>query len=199
MLTRVLLADGCAFTRDGLQVFLEQHQIEISGQVYEWEELVHQIEKYSPQVIVLGSNLQGLSGPADFTAKQNHLNVQPHWLIFGEQDTLEAAHIWLESGADGSAWRGDAPELLLTAIQVVRQGQRWLSPHLKEAAGPDLSSNERQLLNWLAQGKTNKWIACQQGVSLRAVKYHLTDLYAKLGVRSRAEAVVWAVRKGINQ
>jgi len=197
MLIRVLLADGCAFTRDGLLGFLEQHQIAVIGQAHDWEELVHLIEKYSPQVIILGSNLQGLSGPADFAMKQRGVVTPPHWLVFGEQDTLETAHAWLEAGAEGYTWKGEPREWMLAAIQTVKEGQPWISPNLKGGDEADLSPHERQLLIWLAQGHKNKWVACQRGVALRTVKYHLSRVYGKLGVSGRAEAVACAVRHGL--
>lgn len=121
------------------------------------------------------------------------------WLIFGDEITQETAHLWVEAGANGYAWKGDLPILLVAALQMMQQGQRWFSPNLKAEPGLGLTPDERQLLAWLIQGRTNKWIARQTRLSLRMVNYHFTHLYTKLGVNGRAEAAAWAARKGVGR
>lgn len=97
MSTRVLLADGCIFTRDGLMVYLAQYGLEIVGQCHDWETLCVQARESFPDVIFFSSSLRGLSGPGAIQAarRQPPFATHLHWLVFGEHPTPEVVRAWL--------------------------------------------------------------------------------------------------------
>ncbi len=123
----------------------------------------------------------------------------------------QAEHPALPSGAAGLFSKVESPEALGAAIRQVARGEQYLSPslalalletHTAESPSPVIDLNilterEREMLSLLAEGLSNKTIAARLYLSVRTVEGHLASLYARLGVHSRTEAVLIAVRSGL--
>ena len=122
-------------------------------------------------------------------------------------DESYAADAWA-SGVLGLLYRHVEPEVLVSALQAVAQGLIALDPELAAALLPsrlespeslveELTPREREVLQLLAEGLPNKTIALQLGISEHTVKFHVNAILGKLGVQSRTEAVVRAMRLGL--
>jgi two-component system nitrate/nitrite response regulator NarL len=112
----------------------------------------------------------------------------------------------LRAGAQGALLRGAAPATIAAALQTAAQGLAVLDPSIaaaflrppeRDAGGEPLTPRERQVLALLAEGLANKAIAARLGISDHTAKFHVNAILGKLGVDSRAEAVVRAVRAGL--
>jgi DNA-binding NarL/FixJ family response regulator len=121
---------------------------------------------------------------------------------FADGESIQAA---LQYGAEGFALKTESPTQTVEAIRQVAQGrlvfprtaQRWMTHYRSAAAeGPDLSSRELEVLEKLARGLPNAEIAAALMVSENTIRFHLKNIYEKLGVANRTEAVAWYFRSG---
>jgi DNA-binding NarL/FixJ family response regulator len=128
----------------------------------------------------------------------------PRTVILSAYGDIEYVLVFLKAGASAYLLKGEDPALLAQAVRAVARGETWLSPGVSAAllrhtviepmGSPldPLSPRELEILRLIARGLDNPAIATHLGVSEGTVKNHVTHLYDKLSVRSRAEAVVWA-------
>jgi DNA-binding NarL/FixJ family response regulator len=112
----------------------------------------------------------------------------------------------LEAGANGYLLTSEEPQAIVEAVRAVARGEFRLSDRLREllvtlpqtkAAPPELSERELEVLRLVALGWENAAIAAELGLAVGTVKNHIVAIYSKLGVHSRVEAVVWALREGL--
>lgn len=196
--TRVLIVARSSLVRAGLKILLE-HEFEIAGETSSLDAL----EVFNVDVIVLEGDLSGLKTSTQLPA------------IVLISDQAEAASELLELNPHGWAVIApDAPETeLRAAIQAASQGltvmtqnileqllQRDPEPHYnleEDALLEHLTPRELEVLEALSHGLANKHIAKQLEISSSTVKFHIAQIYAKLGVSSRVSAVNLAVRHGL--
>jgi two-component system response regulator NreC len=209
---RVFLADDHTIMRRGLRVLLEaEKDIEVVGEAEDGREAAERIIADRPDVVLMDISMPSLNG-LEATAKIKNVCPDVHVLILTMHDNEEYVHRILQVGASGYILKQAAETELLVAIRSVHKGQRFLSPSISERFveaylqrhqdGEDggfaiLTSREREILQLLAEGKTNKEIAALLGISVKTVDTHRTHLMEKLQAHSGAQLVLHAVRRGL--
>jgi NarL family two-component system response regulator LiaR len=172
------------------------------------------VAQHGPDVLVLDVNLPDMDG-LEVTRRLRAQGVRTAILILTVQDDDPTIFGLLESGAAGYVLKDEALEMLVSAVRAVAQGKSWLSPTVagqvvsravgRTPAPPDptsplpLTPSETEVLRLLAQGLDNAAIAQRLVVTKRTVQNHVSNIYGKLGVASRTEAALLAIRHGLVQ
>ena len=212
---RVLITDDHLIVREGLQLILEtSDEIEVVGEAEDGREALHLIEELQPDVVLMDLQMPGMDG---LTAIEHLQREQPEVaiVILTTYNEDELMFKGLQLGARGYLLKDTDRQTLLDTIRAAAGGEALLKPEILQrvltyreetgAAAPGgskdrspLSPTERELevLRAAAQGERNKEIAFRLGISERTVKAHLTSVYNKLGVDSRAAAIAVAAQKG---
>ncbi|HVP47916.1 MAG TPA: response regulator transcription factor [Bryobacteraceae bacterium] len=199
----VLLVDDHSLVRKGFRRILEDDpEIQVVGEAADGTEAVKRAQELEPKVIVMDMAMPGLNG---MQASIEILKVLPKTAIlmlsmYSEENYVRNA---LDAGAKGYILK-DAMDIdLATAIKQVAAGQRVLAPGLLASTPePDvdhgkLTNRERQILQLIAEGKSNKEIAALLDLSVNTVSVHRANLMEALGIHRTAELVLYAVRKGL--
>ena len=208
---RVLLADDHAVVRKGIREFLEEDgEIAVVAEASDGAEAVRLAGEHRPAVAVLDIQMPGVNG-IEATRRIKAAYPEVRVLILTAYDEDPYIFALLQAGADGYVLKNSEPEALVRGVKDVAAGGKVLSPdvaakvvkHLtsgKPAAAQEqvepLSEREIEVLRLAGRGLTNKEIGGALGLSDRTVQGHLANVYGKLGVASRTEAVTTAVRRG---
>ncbi|MBI5724955.1 MAG: response regulator transcription factor [Planctomycetes bacterium] len=205
---RVFLADDHAMVREGLAAFLAKDlAIAIVGQCGDGLKIVEEAAKVQPDVIVLDISLPRLNGLdvcRDLTRKLRDAAV----LILSMHDDEQMIATALEYGAVGYYLKESPAEQVLDAIHRVAAGEFCLGPGISRSVidrigkgegdlYETLSSRERQVLQMIAEGKTNREIAQTLGLAIKTVDTHRTRLMRKLDIHNQTDLVKFVLRKGI--
>jgi len=207
---RILLVDDHELVRKGVRSALQPHRdLKIVGEADNGEDAVRMAIELKPDVVIMDVGLPGISGlEATEQIKSKHPTIPV--LILTVHDEDEYIIELLEAGAAGYLQKGTGQEDLVHAVRAVAQGEfvcdkigynaisrqlasrRVTPPKVSEVE--HLTSREMQVLQLAADGMTNKDIAARLGISPRTVKMHLLNIFTKLQVGSRTEAVLTAIR-----
>lgn len=193
---RVLIADDHPVWRHGVKTLLNaESDVVVVAEAADGEEALRALRAGEFDVAVLDMEMPGMTGVEVAQAvKAEHLPVRI--LALSSYDDPSYVTGLMQNGAAGYLTKDQPPELIVEAVRAVARGQgRWF---VSPAADPAdaLSSRERDVLHLLAEGKSNGDIAGALFISENTVRSHLTTVYAKIGVASAREAVVWAWRTG---
>ncbi len=211
MLLRVLLADDHAVVRKGIREFLEEDgEVVVVAEASDGSEAVRLAGEHRPAVAVLDVQMPGLNGiEATRQIKAAYPDVRVLILTAYDEDPYVFA--LLRAGADGYILKNADPDDLVRAVKAVASGGKVLAPDIaakvvaqmasgKPAAAAEqiepLTERERDVLRLASQGLTNKAIAAALGLSDRTVQGHLANIYGKLAVTSRTEAVTKGLKLG---
>jgi DNA-binding NarL/FixJ family response regulator len=209
---RVILADDHAVVRKGIREFLEESagvpRIAVVAEASNGDEALSAIREHRPDVAVLDIQMPsrtGLEVTRAVRAEQLPVGV----LILTAYDDDPFVMTALQAGANGYVLKTAEPEDLVEAVRAVHEGQSALDPailnkvmsHLSGGPRRDLveplSAREIEVLRLAARGFTNKAIGAQLNISDRTVQGHLANVYGKLAVGNRTEAVTRAVQLGL--
>ena len=210
---RVLLADDHAVVRKGLRFLLERAPgMEIVGEASDGREAVRLAAELRPHVAVMDigmPQLNGIEATAQIVKQNPNVSVIILSVHSDESYLLRA----LSAGAKGYLLKDSAEEDLVRAVQVAAQGKPFFSPAISEKLLEDymrylqqrglkdsydlLTDREKQVLQLLAEGKSNKEVAALLNLSPYTVETHRTHIMQKLNLHNTAETVLYAVRKGI--
>ncbi len=210
---RVLLAEDHTVVRRGLRKILEADpELEIVSEVGDGRAAVDATQRLAPNVAIIDISLPGLNG-VEVTRQLSKLAPDTHVLILSMHTDTAYIRESLKAGAKGYLLKDADEQDLSKAISAVAAGGSYFSPAVskvvlegylhKEAAPPDelqvLSDREREVLQLIAEGKSNKEVAQMLNVAVSTAESHRKHIMEKLDLHNTAAVVRFAVRKGIVQ
>src|SRR5580704_5299918 len=206
----ILVVDDHAVVREGLRTFLGlQDGFEIVGEAADGEEAVEQAEQLDPDVILMDLVMPNRDGVSAMQVLKERASRSRVIVLtsFLEDDRLLPA---LKAGAAGYLLKNSQPAELARAVRAAHAGDAIIDPTVaarlvhalseRPAAVPafdGLTARERDVLTLIAQGRSNKRIALELGISEKTVKTHVGHVLAKLDVTDRTQAAVLAVQAGL--
>lgn len=210
--TKILLAEDHTVVREGTKKLLEsQNDFEIVGEANNGEEAVELAGKLCPDVVVMDIAMPKLSG-IEATKQIKALYPGMAILVLTGYDNDEYVFALIEAGAAGYLLKETSGDELINAIRLVVAGEAVLHPRiirkiLDRLRTPDennaeaisaelLTPREMEVLGSASRGMSNAEIANELYLSVRTVQSHLRSIFNKLGVGSRSEAIVYALKKG---
>jgi two-component system response regulator NreC len=205
----ILICDDHALFREGVKTILKsQPNIEVIGEASNGKEAVEMALKLYPEVVLMDISMPLLKG---FDAVRRIKKARPdiRVLMLTVYDDEDLVARCLDAGAAGYVLKDSPPLQLVYAIEAVFQGQQFLSPRVltgvirqyisqpaEVKAGYELlSDREREILIFLAEGKSLKDIATQLNLSVKTVDAHKVNLMRKLDLHDRSELIRYAIRK----
>ncbi|HEY2120726.1 MAG TPA: response regulator transcription factor [Candidatus Acidoferrum sp.] len=210
---RIVLADDHKLMRSGLRVLLEQQQdFAVVGEASDGREAVSLVSSQKPDVLVMDigmPNLNGIEAAAQIT--QNHPGISIVMLSMHSDESYVLRA--LKAGAKGYLLKDSAETDLIRAVHSVAEGKSFFSPvvskvllddyvrKLKRSGTEDpydlLTPREREVLQLVAEGKSNKDVAQLLNLSVYTVETHRSNIMEKLNLHGVPELILYAVRKGI--
>ena len=205
----VLIVDDHFVVREGLKLIIEtSDSFQIIGEAANGEEALSFIEKKEPDVILMDLNMPKMSGLETIEAlnkKQNHTPI----IILTTYNEDELMLKGIELGAKGYLLKDTDRENLFRTLEAAIRGEILLQPNIMEkivnykrkevyadkVEENNLTEKELFVLKAIARGNKNKEIAFDMGIAERTVKAYLTNIYNKLGVNSRSEAVAVSIER----
>lgn len=201
---RILLADDHMMVRSGLATVLAVYDdMKLVGEAGDGEEAIRLCESLRPDVVLMDLLMPNVDGvAATRTIKERWPETQVIALTsFKDKEYVEGA---LKAGASGYLLKNVSAEELVGAIRRAVAGQPSLSPEAArvliqkvnqpQTPGDDLTDREKEILSWMVKGLNNTQIAAKLFVSQSTIKFHVSNILAKLGVTGRTEAVALAVK-----
>ncbi len=210
---RILVVDDHEVVRRGLKAILEGHPgWAVVGEASSGREAVEKAAALKPQVIILDMSMPGLNG---LEATRGILKAHPEAqvLVLTQHDSEQLVRAFLQAGAQGYLVKSDAARELLPAVESLQQGRPFFTSKvarmvldgyikgLEAEEGPrsSLTPSERQIVQLLAEGNTNKEIAAQLNLAVKTVETHRAHIMRKLEIHSVSELVRYAVRNNLLQ
>jgi DNA-binding NarL/FixJ family response regulator len=200
---RILLADDHPLVRAGIRATLGVEKgLALVGEATNGHEVEPLCQELKPDILLLDLNMPGPSSVDIVTSLLKNCPEVKVLVLTAYDDEIYLRSV-VAAGAVGYVLKDEAPEALVRAIQTVVKGDTWFSRPIleklvRERGGPApekaeaLNERERQLLKMIAQGWDNARIASELNLAEQTVRNYVSRLYVKLGVSSRAEAIVWA-------
>ena len=205
---RVLIVDDHPVVRTGIRNMLEPAMgISVVGEASTGSEALQMIESLQPNVVLLDMKLPDMSG-IDVIKQIYEAKSSSRVLGLSSYDDREFISQLLNYGASGYLLKEEVPEYIIEAVRGVAHGQAgWVSRKvaalltqilLKDKEdGTTLTTRELEVLRLVVDGKTNDQIGVSLGISVKTVENHLHAIFRKMGVISRVEAAVMAVRESL--
>ena len=207
---RVLLADDHPMFREGLVVALGALPgVEVVAEANSGEEAIELAARVQPDVVVMDVNMPGVNGidaTRRIVAESPHIGV----LVLTMFDEDESVFQAMRAGARGYLLKGADREDVLRAVYAVARGDAIFGPALarrligyftsgRAGAAPfaDLTEREREVLELVARGRSNAEIGKQLMISAKTVRNHVSNVFAKLQVSDRAQAIIRAREAGL--
>jgi two-component system, NarL family, response regulator NreC len=209
---RVLLADDHSIVRRGLRSLLESEGLQVVAEASDGLEAVRLCEEYRPDIVILDIGMPKLNG-IEVAARTQKLERPPGVIILsvhGDESYIMRA---LAAGARAYLLKSATDEDLIPAVRAVGAGKPFFSPavtavlveeHVRQLQHRGLTDSyhlltdrEKEVLQLLAEGRSNKEVATLLDLGLSTVETHRANLMQKLNLHNTAEIVLYAVRKGL--
>lgn len=208
---RIVLVDDHTLVRQGIRKMIEAiGGLIVVGEACDGKELLNLLRLIPTDLVILDISMPRMRG---IEATHELKRLFPHIKVliltmFKDKELLREALI---SGADGYILKEDSDKELHIAIEKIRQGETYISPHLSEGLREDrykirqkaskdplktLTKREKEILRLIAEGKSSKEIACQLFISIRTVQNHRDHIRNKLGIKKVAELIRYAIHSG---
>ena len=206
MSIRILIVDDHGVVREGVRMYLAlDPELEVVGEAANGEEALQLAREHNPDVVLMDLLMPVMDGVTATALIRREL---PDTEVIALTSVLEDQAIYraMRAGAIGYLLKNTKATELTRAIKAAAAGQVQLSPEaaarlLREVGVPDspekLTERETEVLRLLAQGKANKEIAADLVIGEKTVKTHVSNVLSKLGVSSRTQAALYAMRIGL--
>jgi len=200
--------DDHTVVRKGIRMILSaQPDMEVVAEAKNGLEAVAEAERTQPDVVIMDVNMEGLNG---IEGARRIANISPRSRVLALSMHRDAVYVreMLRAGAKGYLVKDADDDALLDAVRAVARGEAYLSPSVADAVLTDyrkhvtnpmdlLTAREREVLQLIAEGKTNKDVANQLKLSVYTVEAHRSRLMEKLNLHSTGDLVRFAIRNGI--
>lgn len=209
---RVLLADDHGIVRRGLRSILEDAGVSVVAEAADGLEALRLCEEHRPDILILDIGMPKLNG-IDVAARVQKIEKPPQVIILSMHSDESYIMRALASGARAYLLKDATDEDLVPAVRAVESGRPFFSPAVTAVLVQDyvrslkarsltdsyglLTDREKEVLQLLAEGRSNKEVASLLNVALSTVETHRSSLMQKLDLHNTAEIVLYAVRKGI--
>jgi two-component system NarL family response regulator len=199
---RVLIAEDHQLMREGLALLLQQTpEIEVVASVANGQQAIEAYVRRRPHIGLIDLQMPVLGGVGAIEGILSYDKLARLIVLTtydGDEDIYRAMH----AGAKAYLLKDSPTEELLKAIRSVNNGERYVSPEMGAKLADRIDANalspkERQTLSLIAEGMPNKQIALEMGISEGTVRTHVANLLGKLGVSSRTEAAMIAIKRGL--
>ena len=209
---RVLIADDHQLFRDGLKaLLLSAHDTEVVGEAATGQEAIHLAAETQPDVILMDlqmPDMDGIQATRQIVEARPHINVLMVTMFEDDQSVFAA----MRAGARGYVLKGAKHDEMLRAIRAAASGEAIFSPSIAarmmsffaasrrtipDEAFSDLTDREREILSLMAHGDSNAEIARALTISVKTVRNHVSNIFNKLQVADRAQAVIRAREAGL--
>ncbi|MFE9080903.1 response regulator [Bacillus mobilis] len=207
---KILVVDDHAFLRDAIRSILEdESDMKVVGEASSGDEVLGKVEEFGPDCILMDINLPGKNGiEATDLVKKKYPNCRVLVFTMYEHDEHDE-HLMdaLQAGADGYLLKDSSSEQVVAAIRMLYRGDSVIHPRMTkklityhqqkmkvESNENELTEREKEILFELVKGLSNKEIAEVLYISDKTVKIHINKIFKKLNVKSRSQAVIYAVR-----
>ncbi|MBI5812026.1 MAG: response regulator transcription factor [Meiothermus silvanus] len=203
---RVLLVDDHGVVRQGMKLYLAtDSSIEVVGEAKNGQEALTQVEKLEPDVVIMDllmPVMDGISAIREIKKRFPEVEIVAVTSVLEDKKVVDA----VQAGAMGYLLKDTDAAALSEAIHAASRGEVRLHPEaakrlMREVRTPEmresLTPRETEILKLLAQGQSNKHIARETGVEERTVKAHVSSILAKLGLSSRTQAALFALKEGL--
>ncbi|UYM03435.1 response regulator [Solicola gregarius] len=202
---RLVLVDDHPVVRAGVRALLEgQDDLTVVGEASDADGATETVRRTRPDVVLMDLNLGSGRGGAEATADVRELPDPPQVLVLTTYDTEADILAAVDAGAAGYLLKDAPADELFRAVRGTARGETVLAPAVAatlvrraSTPGPVLTDREVEIVELLAKGLANKEMAKRLLVSEATVKSHLSHVYAKLGVDTRAGAVATAIERRI--
>jgi len=210
---KIMLAEDHVLVREGTKEMLDREDdMEVVAEAGDGEEAVRLVTEKDLDIVIMDIALPKLNG-IEATKQIKEISPRTAILVLTAYDDDEYVFALLEAGAAGYLLKDVSTDKLVEAIRAVQAGESMLHPAIarkvvnrfsrpveggkEETPVEELTEREIEVLQLAGKGITNREIADSLSISHRTVQAHLSHIFSKLGVGSRTEAVVYALRKGL--
>jgi len=206
----VVIADDQRLFANGLaRIIGIQTDMEVVGEAHTGEEAISLCLHEEPDVVLMDLSMPGIGG---LSATRKILSLLPRTRVLILTVHTDDVHVFqgIKAGAQGYILKDCTPEELTRAIRTVHAGETIMSQDIARKTlttfesirsnteiTPNLTERELEVIKALAQGKSNKEIAQALGISEKTVRNHASNIYNKLHIFDRTQAVIYAIRRGI--
>jgi DNA-binding NarL/FixJ family response regulator len=207
----ILIADDHAVVRAGLRTLLESRPTwQICAEAADGREAVEKAAKHKPHIAILDIGMPLLNG-VEATRQIRKASSSTEILILTMHESDDLVQQVVEAGARGYILKDEADRVLLDAVLAISRHKPFFSSRVSEAAAvPDtsdatkssrsrLTPREREILQLLAEGKSNKEVASLLNISVNTAEAHRANIMLKLDFHSLAELIIYAIRNNIIQ
>jgi DNA-binding NarL/FixJ family response regulator len=211
---RVLLADDHGIVRRGLRTLLEDAGLSVVGEAADGLEALRLVEEHQPDVLIVDIGMPKLNG-IEVAARSQKLSKPPLVIVLSMHSDESYIIRALAAGARAYLLKDATDEDLIPAVRAVAAGRPFFSPVVTNVLVEDyvhtlqkrgltdsyhlLTDREKEVLQLLSEGRSNKEVATLLDVGLSTVETHRANLMQKLNLHNTAEIVLYAVRKGLIQ
>ena len=206
MTIRVLVVDDHSVVRQGLRMFLGlDPELDVVGEAVDGAEAVQKVQQLRPDVVLMDLLMPVMDG---ITATATIRRMFPETEVLALTSVLEDASVVgaVGAGAIGYLLKDTDADALCRAIKAAAAGQVQLTPKaaarlmqsLRANENPEeLTEREKEVLRLIAQGQSNKQVAHELVIAEKTVRTHVSNILGKLGVQSRTQATLYAIRTGL--